>query len=81
LLKDSSKRKRKHEEIEEVKVEETELKENRHQFLKSYQQIKLENEALKVKLPELQKCELLLQQLHGEGVIDEYGRPVVDHNE
>ena len=81
LLKESSKRKRRHEEIEDVKEEEQRLKEDRQSFLKTFQRMRDENEKLKVKLPELQKCELLLQQLHGEGVIDEYGRPVQDHQE
>src|SRR6185312_8767522 len=53
LLKDSSKGKRKRHEMEEVKDEESQLKENKQEYLQQVKRLKQDNEELAAKVQDL----------------------------
>lgn len=62
LLKSSSKRKRTREELEEVKLEEGALKEDKHSFLQEYKKLKIEH----AQMMELLQGQALQEQLRAE---------------
>ena len=53
MMKGSSKRKRTREELEEVKGEEDELKEDRHSFLQEVKRLKKENAEMQANLMDI----------------------------
>jgi hypothetical protein len=62
--------------MEEVKSEEAKLKENRQTYLRETKRLKLDYTQLSEKVKELKKCEVILGNLHQEGIIDEHGQPL-----
>jgi hypothetical protein len=73
LIKDSSSRKRKFKELEEVKQEESELKENKQAFLAQYKMLKESNASLLEKVDNMHHYETILDSLYKSGVINEEG--------
>jgi hypothetical protein len=71
LLKSSSKRKRKHNEIEEVKQEEEELKRDKQGFLHDSKRRKEQEQSLIQENCDLKQLEGLVHQLHSQGIIDD----------
>ena len=63
-MKDSSKRKRKREDIENVKEEENALKEDKQLFLQKSKRLKMDNDNLLREIVNLKKFEDLVQHLH-----------------
>jgi len=77
LLKGDSKKKRSHEELEEVKSEESVLQENRQDYLRNVKQMKRNYFELEKEVERHRQNEEILNQLHQEGVIDELGNILI----
>jgi len=69
-LKPSSKRKRTREELEEVKDEELDLKEDKQKFLQETKRLKQDKHDLEDRVVELKKYEDLVLQLQEGGQLD-----------
>mmetsp|Transcript_8936 Transcript_8936/g.6703 ORF Transcript_8936/g.6703 Transcript_8936/m.6703 type:complete len:120 (+) Transcript_8936:2258-2617(+) len=70
LLKDTSKRKRQRDELEEVKQEESLLKEDRQSYLQNAKRIRREHNELLNKLEDLHKLQEQMKVLKENGVVD-----------
>jgi signal transduction histidine kinase len=77
MLKSSSKRKRTHAEVEEVKDEEEELKHDKQTFLKAKKQLTHDLRQKELKIGELQGYEGIVHQLFAQGLIDQSGQPII----
>jgi predicted nuclease with TOPRIM domain len=77
LLKGDSKKKRSHEELEEVKSEESMLQENRQDYLRNVKQMKRNYFESEKEVERHRQNEEILNQLHQEGVIDELGNILI----
>jgi hypothetical protein len=69
LLKETSKRKRNRKELEEVKEEESRMKENKQQYFHETKRLRREKELLADRVNELKKYEDIVHQLEEGGVI------------
>ena len=77
MLKGDSKKKRSHEELEEVKSEESMLQENRQDYLRNVKQMKRNYFESEKEVERHRQNEEILNQLHQEGVIDELGNILI----
>ena len=75
LLKGSSKKKRSKEEMEEVKHEETALKQDKQAFLQEFKRLKTNGEHPSVDETEARQNAAVLNNLSRQGIIDDNGNP------
>lgn len=73
LLKQNSKRKRRRDEIEEVKEEEKMLNENRQQFLKEHKRLRANQGPNNEEMEYLFSAKDTLEELINQGVLDKRG--------
>ena len=76
LLKNNSKRKRTKSEIEEVKEEESNLKENKQEFLQNIKRLKKELKDKEVQTMIYQEDHNIVEKLLDANQIDVYGNPM-----
>jgi hypothetical protein len=79
-LKETSHRKRTKVDLEEVKNEEEELKEDKQSYLRQSKRLKEEKQDLLNTIEALKHYEGLVNNLHHAGVIDHMGNPVQEEH-
>jgi hypothetical protein len=76
MMKDSSKRKRTRQEMEDVREMEKDLKDDRQHFLQRTKKLREERDQMETKMIELEQSEVVLRKLYKQGVVDEHGNAI-----